>query len=77
VLVGFALETQNVVGYARDKLTRKNVDLVVANHADDGLGGDTNVATLVTRDAEDALGTLTKHALADRILDRVLALLGG
>jgi phosphopantothenoylcysteine decarboxylase / phosphopantothenate---cysteine ligase len=75
VLVGFALETQNVVGYARDKLTRKNVDLVVANHADDGLGGDTNVATLVTRDGDEALGTLSKHALADRILDRVRALL--
>jgi phosphopantothenoylcysteine decarboxylase/phosphopantothenate--cysteine ligase len=75
VLVGFALETQNVVGYARDKLTRKNVDLVVANHADDGLGGDTNVATLVTREADEALGTLSKHALADRILDRVRELL--
>jgi phosphopantothenoylcysteine decarboxylase/phosphopantothenate--cysteine ligase len=74
VLVGFALETQNVVGYARDKLTRKKVDLVVANHADDGLGGDTNVATLVTEDADEALGRLSKHALADRILDRVLAL---
>jgi phosphopantothenoylcysteine decarboxylase/phosphopantothenate--cysteine ligase len=74
-LVGFALETQNVVGYARDKLTRKNVDLVVANHADDGLGGDTNVATLVTRDGDEALGTLSKLALADRILDRVLMLL--
>jgi phosphopantothenoylcysteine decarboxylase/phosphopantothenate--cysteine ligase len=75
VLVGFALETQNVVGYARDKLVRKNVDLVVANHADDGLGGDTNVATLVTREGDEALGTLRKHALADRILDHVLALL--
>lgn len=74
VLVGFALETQNVVGYARDKLTRKNVDLVVANHADDGLGGDTNVATLVTREGDEALGSLNKHALADRILDRVRAL---
>jgi phosphopantothenoylcysteine decarboxylase/phosphopantothenate--cysteine ligase len=74
VLVGFALETQNVVGYARDKLAKKRVDLIVANHADDGLGGDTNVATLVAQDSEESLGQLSKHALADRILDRVLSL---
>lgn len=71
VLIGFALETQNVIGYARDKLTRKNVDMVVANHADDSLGVDTNIATLVTRDGEVALGKLSKRALADRILDHV------
>lgn len=73
VLVGFALETNDVVAYARDKLVRKQVDLVVANHADDGLGGDTNVATLVHANGDDALGKLTKHALADRIWDWVAA----
>jgi phosphopantothenoylcysteine decarboxylase/phosphopantothenate--cysteine ligase len=73
VLVGFALETQNLVAYARDKLEKKRIDLVVANHADDGLGGDTNVATLVHAQGEDALEKLTKHALADRIWDAVLA----
>ncbi len=71
VLVGFALETNDVVAYARDKLVRKRVDLVVANHPDDGLGGDTNVATLVHADGDEALGELTKHELADRILDWV------
>jgi len=74
-LVGFALETQNLLGYARDKLTRKNVDLIVANHASDGLGGDTNVATLVDHAGDTPLGTLSKRDLADRILDRVRALL--
>jgi len=73
VLVGFALETNEVVAYARDKLVRKKVDLVVANHADDGLGGDTNVATLVHAAGDDALGKLKKHALADRIWDWVAA----
>jgi phosphopantothenoylcysteine decarboxylase/phosphopantothenate--cysteine ligase len=70
-LVGFALETENLLSYARDKLTRKNVDLIVANHARDGLGGDTNVATLVDHAGDTELGTLSKRALADRILDRV------
>ena len=76
VLVGFALETQNVVAYARGKLEKKRIDLVVANHADDGLGGDTNVATLVHAAGDEALGKLTKHELADRIWDAVLARLG-
>lgn len=71
VLVGFALETNDVVAYARDKLNRKKVDLVVANHASDGLGGDTNVATLVHADGDEALPTLTKSDLADRIWDWV------
>jgi phosphopantothenoylcysteine decarboxylase/phosphopantothenate--cysteine ligase len=73
VLVGFALETQNVIEYAREKLEKKRVDLVVANHASDGLGGDTNVATLVHAQGEDPLGKLKKHELADRIWDAVLA----
>lgn len=76
VLVGFALETEDVLGYARGKLTKKKVDLIVANHADDGLGGATNVATFVDKDSDTAQGTLSKHALADRIWDRVKTLLG-
>jgi hypothetical protein len=38
------------------------------------VGGDTNVATLVDHAGDTPLGTLTKRALADRILDRVRAL---
>lgn len=76
VLVGFALETQNVVGYARDKLSKKKIDLVVANDAKDGLGGDTNVATFVHESGADELGKMSKRELADRIWDWVLARLG-
>src|SRR5262249_10574107 len=75
VLVGFALETDNVIDYARDKLHKKQIDLVVANHAQDGLGGDTNVATLVSAGGELALGLLSKRELADRIWDAALAFL--
>ncbi|HEY6882181.1 MAG TPA: bifunctional phosphopantothenoylcysteine decarboxylase/phosphopantothenate--cysteine ligase CoaBC [Polyangiales bacterium] len=74
VLVGFKLETQNLLGYTRDMLTRKRVDLVVANEARDGLGGDDNIATLVDAKGDSALGKLSKRELADRILDRVAAL---
>ncbi|MCB9616833.1 MAG: bifunctional phosphopantothenoylcysteine decarboxylase/phosphopantothenate--cysteine ligase CoaBC [Sandaracinus sp.] len=73
VLVGFALETEKVVENARDKLRRKKVDLVVANHASDGFGGDDNVVTLVEEGGEEALSKQTKRAIADRILDRIRA----
>ena len=77
VLVGFAVETDTdaqVVAYARGKLEKKRVDLVVANHAGDAFGRDDNRATLVDRHGAEALGVLPKPVLADRILDRVAIL---
>ncbi len=75
VLVGFALETENLEQAARDKLERKGADLIVANEASDGLGGDTNRAILVDALAATPLPEMSKHALADQILDRVRTLL--
>jgi len=57
------------MAYARDKLDKKRVDLMVANHAADSFGRDTNRATLVSREGDEALGELSKLALADRLLD--------
>lgn len=74
LLVGFAVETADdagVVAYARGKLDKKRVDLVVANHAKDSFGREDNRATIVTRDGAEALEVMPKRALADRILDRV------
>jgi phosphopantothenoylcysteine decarboxylase/phosphopantothenate--cysteine ligase len=76
VLVGFAVETgedEAILRYARGKLEAKRVDMVVANRADEAFGRDDNRATIVTRDAAEPLGVLTKRALADRILDRIVA----
>ena len=75
VLVGFALETENLEQSARDKLERKAADLIVANEASAGLGGDTNRATLVDATAATSLPEMTKRALANQILDRVRTLL--
>jgi phosphopantothenoylcysteine decarboxylase/phosphopantothenate--cysteine ligase len=72
LLVGFKLETENLLGYAREMLVNKRLDLVVANHAQDGLGGDDNVATLVDEAGDEELGSLSKRELADRIWNRVL-----
>jgi len=71
ILVGFALETRDVVAGARAKLDRKRVDLVVANHAADAFGRDDDRVTLVSADAEEALPVLGKDDVADRVLDRV------
>ncbi len=77
VLVGFAVETRDLVGQARDKLSRKRVDLIVANLAEHGFEGDDNVVTLVAPDRADELGRLPKTEVADRILDAVKSLLKG
>lgn len=77
VLIGFAVETDTddrVIAKALDKLERKGVDLVVANHANDAFGRDNNRAMLVERGGVEPLGVLSKRELADRILDRLVAL---
>ncbi|MGB5811790.1 MAG: bifunctional phosphopantothenoylcysteine decarboxylase/phosphopantothenate--cysteine ligase CoaBC, partial [Polyangiales bacterium] len=76
VLVGFALETQDLAAAARGKLEKKQADLIVANAARDGLGGPTNRATLVDSTSATPLPEMSKAALANQILDRVRALLG-
>lgn len=75
VLIGFAVETEDLVAAARAKLTKKKVDLVVANHASVAFEGDASEVTLVDANGETPLGTLAKRETADRILDRVAALL--
>ncbi len=79
VIVGFALETQDVVAHARTKLAAKQLDLVVANDATEegaGFGGATNRVTLVGRDgAAESLPLMTKAEVAEAILDRVERLL--
>jgi phosphopantothenoylcysteine decarboxylase/phosphopantothenate--cysteine ligase len=74
VLVGFAVETRDLVHYARSKLERKGCDIVVANLAEHGFEGDQNTVTIVTREAAIALERQPKRAVADAILDRVVAL---
>jgi len=75
VLVGFALETRNLEQAARDKLLRKQADLIVANEAGEGLGRHTNRVTLVDAHGATELPEMSKTAVADQILDRIRALL--
>ncbi len=79
VLVGFAAETDALETHARDKLVRKNLDVIVANDVTApgaGFGTDTNVVTLFRRDGyREEVPKQSKRAVAERIMDHMAALL--
>ena len=81
VVVGFALETENLIANSESKLKQKQLDLVVANSAIEegaGFGGDTNRVTLLGSDGgREEIPLMQKSQLADVLLDRVEALLNG
>lgn len=78
VLVGFAMETDDLEGSARRKRAAKNLDLVVGNDVTTpgaGFGTDTNVVILIGATGTiERLPRLPKEEVAHRILDRVAAL---
>ena len=79
-LCGFSMETQNMIGNSRVKLTKKNLDMVAANNvkmAGAGFQGDTNVLTLITQDEEVSLPLMSKEDAAMKILDKILFLREG
>lgn len=71
-LVAFALETgddASIIDYATKKLRQKDVDLVVANRAEEALGTDTNRVHFVHPDGHTSYPTQDKQAVAEHILD--------
>jgi len=78
--VGFAAESGDVIANARQKLEKKQLDIIIANDITDassGFGVDTNKVTLISRDGKvENLPLLTKREVADRILNKVAKLLG-
>ena len=81
IIVGFALETDDVVAHARAKLASKELDFIVVNDATEpgaGFGVDTNRVSIISRDgSEERLPLMSKPDVADAILDRVEELLRG
>lgn len=74
MLVGFAAETENMEPNAREKLRRKNLDLIVANDAR-AFEADTNIVTLIRQGGEsERLPEMSKASAAAAIVKRVLAL---
>ena len=74
--VGFALETSRGLANARAKLAKKGLDLVVLNAPAQGIGGDTNVVTLVERHGARRLARMSKREVAEAVLDRILQMRG-
>ena len=77
LVVGFAAETNDVVNYARSKMEKKGLDMVVANDITKegaGFNTDTNIATIISKDSQIDLPLMSKRELADKILDEILKL---
>ena len=76
LLCGFSMETEHLLENSRQKLVKKNLDMVVANNvkvAGAGFGVDTNVVTLITAEGETELGIMSKDEVADRLLTELFA----
>lgn len=73
-LCGFSMETENMLENSRNKLEKKNLDMIVANNVKvkgAGFGTDTNVVTIITKDDCKELPIMTKDEVADEILSYI------
>ena len=75
-ICGFSMETENMLENSRAKLTKKNVDMIVANNLKvkgAGFGTDTNVVTIITTDGCKELDIRSKVEVANAILDEIMS----
>lgn len=78
LMIGFAAETENLVEYARSKLVRKGLDLVIANdvsQADIGFNADQNEVILVGPNGERPLPKAGKSELAEQLISHISQLM--
>lgn len=69
--VGFAAESENVIGYAQQKLVKKNLDVIVANNiAGEGIGfnSDDNAVTVIDRQQQVEITQRSKQQLARELI---------
>lgn len=74
MLVGFSMETENLIENSRQKLTKKHADLICANSIaseQTGFAVDTNKVTLITQQTVKELPLCSKEETADQILDSI------
>ncbi len=75
-LCGFSMETEHMLENSRKKLSKKNLDMIVANNVKDagaGFQGNTNVITMITQDSITQLPLMDKEEAAHAILTEILA----
>ncbi|MDF2892556.1 MAG: phosphopantothenoylcysteine decarboxylase [Clostridia bacterium] len=77
VLIGFAMETQNLIENAKAKVAKKNLDFIVANDLRTegaGFAGDTNVVKIIDRSGNvEEIPLMRKSDLADIVLDKAIS----
>lgn len=74
-LCGFSMETEHMIENSREKLKKKNLDLIVANNLKQqgaGFGTDTNIVTLLSKEDTIQLPIMSKEEVADKLLDYIL-----
>ena len=74
-ICGFSMETENMEENSKNKLAKKNADMIVANNVKvegAGFGTDTNVVTIFTKDNEIRLDKLSKLEVAEKIFDEIV-----
>ena len=78
LVVGFAAETENVIEYAKAKLTKKGCDLIVANDVSETsgvFGGDKNTVHIVNPKGVEDWPNLSKAEVARRLMTHIAGLL--
>lgn len=74
-ICGFSMETENMLENSKKKLSKKNVDMIVANNLRTegaGFGTDTNVVTIIMADETWQLPIMSKDEVANAIFDSIL-----
>lgn len=77
IVVGFSMETENLIENSQAKLQKKNVDMICANSISTdktGFGVDTNKVTLIFKNQVEELPLCSKEETADMILDQIIKL---
>lgn len=72
--VGFAAETQNVIEYAKGKIDRKNLDMIIANDVSNkeiGFNSDLNAVTIIWPSGSKNLDIASKHSIAQGIIHEI------
>ncbi|MEM6781671.1 MAG: bifunctional phosphopantothenoylcysteine decarboxylase/phosphopantothenate--cysteine ligase CoaBC, partial [Pseudomonadota bacterium] len=74
IVVGFAAETENLLDNARVKIEKKGCDLILANDVSNGkiFGRDETHIHCITHDTHEDWGSLTKSAVAQKLLTRII-----
>lgn len=75
IICGFAMETQDLDENAKEKLEKKNCDMLIANNlfvSGAGFQTDTNIVSLLTKDSIEHLPKLSKEELGQKILETMI-----